>query len=188
MYDLPADWQHPDVLQAIRHDPYKRCALDAGAHRGIITRLLLKHYPTVVAVEPTALCKLVPPTAHRHNAALGRVAGQAGLQAGTENTGQTHLVPGDEVQVLTLDHLCEKHLYAPSFIKIDVEGMECDVLLGGEQTIRRLRPVIMVEENGLGERYGYPLGSVHALLSGWGFRQLAVLHQWRVGADYLYGW
>lgn len=33
------------------------------------------------------------------------------------------------------------------FVKIDVEGMELDVLAGGSKTIKRLRPVMLIEVN-----------------------------------------
>lgn len=188
MYDLPDNWQHRDILQAIKADTRKGCAIDIGAHRGILTRVLLQHYPQVVAVEPTALVKEIPAEAHCHRVALGLSSGRVGLRAGTDNTGQTHVVPGDDVALAALDDLCNEHGYAPTFLKIDVEGMERDVLLGGEMVIREHRPVIMVEENGLGTRYGNPLGTVDTLLTSWGARRIAVLHQWRVGADYLYTW
>jgi FkbM family methyltransferase len=48
---------------------------------------------------------------------------------------------------------------AVDFIKIDVEGMELDVLKGAEQTIRRCRPVLCVEAD-RNEQY--------AALLGWG--------------------
>jgi FkbM family methyltransferase len=51
---------------------------------------------------------------------------------------------GEEVPLLTVDGLA---LDACQLMKIDVEGMEGDVLAGAEQTIRRLRPVLYVEND-----------------------------------------
>jgi FkbM family methyltransferase len=51
---------------------------------------------------------------------------------------------GDEVRLLTLDSLA---LPACDFLKIDVEGMEQDVLLGARNTIGRSRPTISVEND-----------------------------------------
>ncbi|CAK0750265.1 Methyltransf_21 domain-containing protein [Azospirillaceae bacterium] len=51
---------------------------------------------------------------------------------------------GDEVTVLTLDSMA---LPRCNLIKIDVEGMEDDVIAGAENTIRRLRPFMYVEND-----------------------------------------
>jgi len=53
------------------------------------------------------------------------------------------------VGALTLDHLIQK-LSLPSvdWIKIDVEGAECDVLEGARETLRRFSPRLFVELHG----------------------------------------
>lgn len=65
------------------------------------------------------------------------------------NLGALALVPGehaamDRVDVITLDSLA---LDACHFIKIDVEGMEREVLLGAADTIGRHRPILYVEND-----------------------------------------
>jgi FkbM family methyltransferase len=49
---------------------------------------------------------------------------------------------GDEVSVITLDSL---DLSSVFLLKVDVEGMELDVLRGGEALLSRCRPVLYVE-------------------------------------------
>ncbi len=49
---------------------------------------------------------------------------------------------GEPVEVITVDSL---QLPGCNFFKIDVEGMELDVLRGAENTIRKYRPVIYTE-------------------------------------------
>jgi FkbM family methyltransferase len=49
---------------------------------------------------------------------------------------------GEPVRQLTIDSL---HLPGCNFIKIDVEGMELQVLRGAEETIRKHRPIIYTE-------------------------------------------
>jgi FkbM family methyltransferase len=51
---------------------------------------------------------------------------------------------GEELSILTIDSL---HLKQCDHIKIDVEGMEAKVLRGGRETIKRLRPILYVENN-----------------------------------------
>lgn len=53
---------------------------------------------------------------------------------------------GDRVQLLCLDGF---ELPACHLLKIDVEGMETQVIRGAEQTIRRLRPIIYTENDRL---------------------------------------
>ena len=90
--------------------------------------------------------------------ALGQVARRAAL-AVSRNTGTGTIheqrkgrnlgQPGartHEVEVDTVDHQIEAyHLPSPDFVKIDVEGMELEVLVGMEGTIRRVKPRILVE-------------------------------------------
>jgi len=51
---------------------------------------------------------------------------------------------GEPVDIVTIDSL---GLDGCALIKIDVEGMEVDVLTGAEQTINRFRPLLFVENN-----------------------------------------
>jgi FkbM family methyltransferase len=51
---------------------------------------------------------------------------------------------GEEIEVVTLDQL---KLPKVKFIKIDVEGMELDVVLGGKATLARCRPILYVEND-----------------------------------------
>ena len=71
-----------------------------------------------------------------------------------------------ECEVRTLDQLG----LSPSFIKIDVEGFEHDVLLGAEETLRRCRPALLLER-------GQARPALDALLARHGYREMA----WRDG-------
>jgi FkbM family methyltransferase len=85
-----------------------------------------------------------------HWAAVGSQPGQITVPrlAGTERANFGGLAvggaQGDEVRLLTLDSLA---LPACDFLKVDVEGMEHDVLVGGRDTIRRTRPTISIEND-----------------------------------------
>lgn len=83
--------------------------------------------------------------------AIGRINvppiqyGAAGaFNFGALELGAPDLPPGEEVEVITLDSL---GLARCDFLKIDVEGMERQVLAGGVETIRRTLPVIYMENN-----------------------------------------
>jgi FkbM family methyltransferase len=130
-----------------------KTAWDVGAHVGFFSLLLAKRCEHVLAIEPG------PPNAKRLRAnvelnharvevieaAVGRNSGTADLVL--SNDGFTNRVADGHVDVVvpqtTLDQLAEEHGF-PAFIKIDVEGAELDVLLGGEDVLSR-RTVLLIE-------------------------------------------
>ncbi|HEX6963943.1 MAG TPA: FkbM family methyltransferase, partial [Lacipirellula sp.] len=79
-------------------------------------------------------------------AAAGRQRGRAELQVPpTGNWGRARITPAQdgEVEVIRLDDLRIEGRVA--LVKIDVEGMENEVLAGAQRLIKRFRPLIYVE-------------------------------------------
>jgi hypothetical protein len=85
---------------------------------------------------------------------------------------------GVEVEVSRLDSLC---INPVDLIKIDVEGFEFDVLLGAQETILRDRPIICLELNGLGKRYGIGDEMTKRTMQRMGYKQVE-----RQNKDYIY--
>ncbi len=177
--DLPDGYQSDHVDAALAFVRQFRVAVDVGAHRGIITRQLLTHFPVVWAIEPGPLARQIPKEAQVIRAAVGETAGRCAMRDGNENTGQRHVVEGDDVYVITIDSL----RLAPDFIKIDVEGFEVFALRGAESTIRTHHPVLLVEDNGLCRRYNVHEGACRELLESWGAQAVQ-----RMGIDTVYAW
>jgi hypothetical protein len=76
------------------------------------------------------------------NKALGSTKGSGALEArNVSNAGTNTLVEGGDIVISTLDD----EVTRVDFIKLDVEGMELEVLRGGTQLIERARPVILFE-------------------------------------------
>ena len=50
-----------------------------------------------------------------------------------------------EVQAITLDAYCEKASVRPTFLKLDVEGAEADVIRGAEAILKKYHPEIALE-------------------------------------------
>lgn len=154
-----------------------RLAVDVGAHIGTWTRQLAPRFDAVVAFEPDALnfealqenlggvgnTRLLP-------LALAKSPGRFSLSHdGTVNSGQGYLTPLQDGQpwvvCVTLDMLA---LEGVGLLKLDVEGLECDVIAGAEQTIRGSRPVVVLEENVCAQRYGRVAGEARRMLEDWG--------------------
>ncbi len=78
------------------------------------------------------------------NKALGREAGKGRLVVrNASNSGANTLMSGGDIPIVMLDNEIEH----ADFIKMDVEGMELEVLLGGSKLIHRSRPVVLFEVN-----------------------------------------
>lgn len=131
--------------------------LDIGANHGAHTIALAKMAKTVYAFEPQRilfqiLCANVAlnglNNVYTYQVAVGSTPGSIGVPildySQPANYGAVSLGSrGEEVLVQTLDSLnldCD-------FIKIDVEGMEGDVLAGATSTISRCRPILYMEND-----------------------------------------
>lgn len=180
--DIPDDWQHDQLKVALQYCKKFDLALDCGAHRGVTVNFLVNYFKQVVAFEPTHLAHEINKAAVVHNVALGKEASKGGLMRGKHNTGQTYIVDGDAVDILPLDSFW----LMPDFIKLDVEGMEAEVLLGAERTIKNAKPVIMFEENGLSLRRGVGRGETGKILESWGMRKIHVFNEGNTDEDWLY--
>lgn len=176
--DLPDTHDIGNLQTALRHVSNWTLAVEAGAHRGIWTRVLCDKFDRVVCFEPTELANQIDSRAEVHNVAVGAVEGECAMKHGTQNTGQTHVIEGAGIPVVAIDSL---NLSGVGFLKVDVEGYELFALMGAEQTIKESRPVVLIEENGLCERYGVARGEAGRLLESWGYSLAAVCNK-----DYIY--
>jgi FkbM family methyltransferase len=163
--------------------------LDAGANVGFYSLLAAKWMRgngAVHAFEPfpeTArrfernleLNSNLRSLVHLHRIALSDFNGKARMSVPDQsNQGCNHLgTTGEcEVEVMTLDAFCEKQqLSRVDLIKIDVEGAEVALLKGAEQTIRRFRPILMIEVNPATlQRSGYTARDVIEAIGRHGYR------------------
>lgn len=143
---------------------------DVGANVGYMTiEGALLPNTSVVAFEPQPeLAIRVALSASLSNcqnvsvycAALGATAGEATLHVPPHNlhASVSSGVGGRNVRCpqVRLDDLVEaESLPPPTVIKVDVEGAELDVFRGAEATLRRWRPILLFEENGSGQAFGY---------------------------------
>lgn len=155
------------VIQALidRHCPASGCAVDIGANWGSHTYVMLEAVGSqgrVIAFEPDPHLAsrlldnwrkrfpnlTVIPVAlsdHEGEAKFFRAKETGYNTLNREVSERTQVAETLEVPLRRLDDVPEMHGIIPDFIKIDVEGEELRVLFGAESTIRRTKPVLVVE-------------------------------------------
>jgi FkbM family methyltransferase len=96
------------------------------------------------------------------------------------NAGMNRIMPGENsypftlVEIITLDDFCrEFNISFIDFIKIDVEGFEYFVLLGGKNIIQQSHPVVYLElyDHGL-KKNGYSASALISLLFDMGYNYI----------------
>jgi len=186
----PTEYQQPVRLRSLQHVKNKRTALDIGANVGLWSRDLVKHFEQVIAFEPVAMfreCLERNVTASNiviESVALGDTEGQVNMIITEGNTGHTHVDPNSvngDTKIIRLDSL---NLQNVDYIKIDCEGFEYRVLQGAKETIKRCRPVVVIEQKPH-EMYSKDYGQFAAigLLEDWGMVRLD-----QVKDDWIMGW
>ena len=135
-------------------------SLDIGANRGLYSYYMLPHSSAVLAFEPLPEMqkRLRTQFGNRvtiYPVALSDTEGQCDIRLPKGNPSWATIDPynslamaGDvEMEVVKVEtrRLDSYDLDGIGFIKIDVEGHEESVLHGAEQTIRRNRPILLIE-------------------------------------------
>lgn len=149
-FDRKTDrYQYHTYVSALKYLNKKRIALDIGAHVGLYTRALSESFQFVNSFEPfpvtfDCLTKNTRKLSNvkLHNIALGDTNGKVDIDFNQENSGNSAVIPGSKFELQRLDNF---NFIDIDFIKIDVEGYEHNVLAGGLDTIRRNKPVMIVE-------------------------------------------
>lgn len=158
--------------------------VDIGANIGSYTVLASGYKKCkTIAIEPI-------PTTFKHltdNIAINSIeklcfplniglGSQKGHLKFTENLDTVnHILSKDEdgdntllIPVNTLDNILANE--SPILLKIDVEGYEMEVLLGGKTALQNTSlKAIIIELNGSGSRYGFNEEEIHKLLLSYGF-------------------
>ena len=186
----------PEYQVAVRKRSIELCskrgtALDIGANVGLWSRDLVDNFAKVVAFEPVAVFRecleknVAGPNCFISPLALGDHDTQATMIITEGNSGHSHLDPATlgtgDVQVVKLDNLNMDNI---DYIKIDCEGYEYRVLQGAEQTVKRCRPIMVIEQKPH-DAYSKDYGqfAAIALLESWGMIKLDQIRD-----DWIMGW
>lgn len=152
---LRGKFQHNLYAEAMAFTTGRTLAIDVGAHVGIISRLMAADFAGVVSFEPVPeniecfARNVKAGNVTLHQMALGRAPGRVSILNHNVNSGCWRAAEGDSIELRALDSFG----LSPDLIKIDVEGFEGEVLLGAKETLLRSGPVVVFEDNGLGEKF-----------------------------------
>jgi len=188
---LPPEYQIAVRRRSIGLCAKRRTALDIGANVGLWSRDLVDNFAKVVAFEPVAVFRecleknVTGANFFISPLALGDHDTQATMIITEGNSGHSHLDPATlgtgDVQVVKLDNL---NMEDVDYIKIDCEGYEYRVLQGAEQTVKRCRPIMVIEQKPH-DAYSKDYGqfAAIALLESWGMIKLDQIRD-----DWIMGW
>lgn len=167
-FDLP--------IQISKFLPSTDLVIQAGGNCGLYPKQYSKFFNKVVTLEPDSrnffcLCENVKEdNVIKYQKALGDKHGFVTLDTNPRwnetNTGALKISGEGTIEQITIDSL----QLAPSLIHLDIEGFEGPALVGAEGTIRKHKPLIVLETNGSGDEYGWPQGKIDNLLFSWGYR------------------
>lgn len=151
-------------ITALKYLKNKRAVVDIGAHIGISVKHWAKEFETVYAFEPLkehfdCLFKNTEyiENIRRYNYGLSNFEGTTrGAYRSLKNSGSFQIIdsgyiqPRNENKVRNFVDIEIKKLDSFDFekidlIKIDVEGWEYEVVQGAIETIKKHRPVLMIE-------------------------------------------
>jgi FkbM family methyltransferase len=181
--DLPDSHDSNTISTVMGYCDSFDTAIDVGAHRGIWTSRLCNFFTKVWAFEPTELHKLIDSRALVIPVAVGEKLQSCSMLEGSENTGQTYVTSGEDINMVSLDSIEFLFKENINLIKIDVEGYEKNVLLGATNLLQLNKPVVVIEENGLSNRYGVRLGEAGEYLNSLGATRIDVINK-----DWVYKW
>jgi FkbM family methyltransferase len=188
-------YQLRKLMQCMPHIRNFRRAVDVGAHCGLWTRVLAQMFRWVDAFEPmpdhvecfeeNLAGKIFPDASPPgavvlHTQALGAAAQKVRLRTDPTSSGDTYV--SDEGVLVRMIQMDSLGLTDVDFIKIDCEGYESYVLQGSEQTIRKQKPFVIVEQKpGKGKQHGLVDDAACRLLEKWGAKRM-----FEISGDYGY--
>lgn len=178
-----AEGEMPNIEKYI---PLGGVIVDAGANLGDHTfsyakrvgpsGLVMSFEPLPDVFEALSLNFQNSPNVKVHNVGLSDKETEAFINTGTSNIGASFIseqrVPSDvfsRVRCVPLDSLTPP-LPRLDFVHLDVEGYELNALRGAAETLRRFKPVLLVEINhGHLSRNGVTESGIEAFMGGLGY-------------------
>lgn len=160
-------YQRPQRDYAFNYVTNWDLALDLGANVGIFARHFAEKFKEVWAIEPLSvniecLKMNVPDNVKLKQIAVGDRSGSFKMYQDMKSTGGSFICDRDDVdrppvnldptkiidvEMVTVDSF---DLSSVGLIKLDIQGSEVIALKGAAETIKRCRPVVLIEEKPIG--------------------------------------
>ena len=156
----------------------KRNVIQAGGHCGLYAFQYSKIFENVYTFEPEELNHFCLRTnlegienIHINNCALGNEKSTISLNINRKNCGNhsVNLNNDGTIPLLTIDSFKIENV---DLIHLDLEGFELYALQGAKKTIKRNKPVIVLETNSFCENYNYTIEELEEYLSDIGYKRL----------------
>ena len=139
----------------------KNTAVDIGAHCGFWSFYLSLNFKKTYAFEPIDIfrrCFIKNITSENVELmpfAIGEINKLISLNVDYKNSGATHISEKvDDLNKVEMKKLDEFQFEDLDFVKIDVEGYEGNVVIGAENTLKKHKPIIIIEQKDHSIRYG----------------------------------
>jgi len=181
-------YQRHKFLTAVPLVKEARVFVDIGAHVGLWSMQAELAFEQVIAFEPHPVHAAIYPHNMRtdryalHRVALGEREGSVRLDGKPGSSGDTHVAGEGDIPMVTLDSFGLERI---DLLKIDTEGYELPILRGAVETLKRCRPVVVVEQKGREAMYhGGKQGEAVAFLKSLGMVELAPA----ISGDFFLGW
>ena len=184
--------QHDAILnqKVLEYASTRRHMIDVGGNVGRWSVDFAKYFDTVSAFEPAPYhiecfeknCASYP-NITLYPYGLSNTNTQGNLEvAVAQHLGSTRVIPSQDGNI-TLKTLDEHEFTDVDVLKVDVEGLEIDVLQGAEKTIARCKPIIVIERCVFNsERFGLDKMASHNELNRQGYKRL-----FKITRDCIYG-
>ena len=164
----------------LRHIKCFRTALDIGAHYGtwavglancgfenVHTFEPIKEIYDVLEINAAPYNNI-----HTHNFGLSDKYRTVTFNAGADNTGQSHVHYQHGRGNIPLKAVDSMEFHDVDFIKMDVEGYELFALNGAIKTLKKYKPLLCIELNGLSSQYNISDYDVIAMIKDIGYHQI----------------
>lgn len=160
----------------------KRVAVQAGGNAGMYVKMYEDIFDTVYTFEPDpvnfyCLTKNTGSKVVKFQSCLGNESNFVNLSYDEvhhkkPNSGGYRVKGTGSIPTIILDNL---NLPIVDLIHFDIEGFEKFALLGAIDTIKRCKPVVALELNGLAEKYNHTDNDVKALMTSLGYTEIGIV-------------
>lgn len=173
MCSMVADSELHTVELALKHVKNFRNCIQAGGNVGYWPKYLSTKFDTVYTFEPDEenydclQLNVGEDNVIKQRAALGECYSRGKVVGSPTNCGAYQVEDGDDFDVIAIDSL---EIDNVDFVCLDIEGLELQAIKGAIDTIKTYSPVIMIEDKGCSEKYGYKKGDVAIFLESFGYK------------------